>query len=178
MKKIIVFALIAILAISCQKDPIGGTATQAISGEWSVIYDAVDADGNVIIPDVNGGYSRVLTFCTSKNAADSIFVADEQYFTAFQGKIPCNLGQMAFGSADMTDNLYGSTAYHGAGMIVNNGKILEGAATTPSGMPADSIYFELSFDVDNLPGMVGVEWDHYVVSGFRFTGLEGDQDGF
>ena len=38
MKKIltIALALVSLAFISCQKDPIGGTATQEVSGQWYV----------------------------------------------------------------------------------------------------------------------------------------------
>ena len=46
-------------------------------------------------------------------------------------------------------------------------KILEGAALTPSGMPADSIVYMIQFD-DDPDGLT------YKVSGFRRTGFPAD----
>ncbi len=182
MKRLFLLAAIAILAISCQKDPIGSTVAKDVAGEWSVKYNAVNDNGELVDTDVLGGYSRVFTFNTSANATDTIYIADEEYFIGYQAKIPCKLEQKTFGSEDVLDNLYGSSAYHGPQMIVDKGIIIPGAATTPSGMPADSIYFELTFVggdyFTSMYASYGMEFTHYQVGGFRFTGFEGDQDGF
>lgn len=52
-------------------------------------------------------------------------------------------------------------------MKITDGKILEGAALTPSGMPADSIVYMIQFD-DDPDGLT------YKVSGFRRTGFPAD----
>lgn len=182
MKRILFLVSIAVLAISCQKDPIGSVAAKALAGEWSVTYQCVDDNGEVIDSNLAGEYLRVFTFNAANNATDSIFVADEQYFIAYQAKVPCNMEQKTFGTPDALENLYGASGYHGPEVIIDNGKILSGAATTPSGMPADSIYFELTFVggdyYTSLYGNYGMEYTHYIVSGFRYTGLAGDLDGF
>lgn len=182
MKRLFLLAAIAILAISCQKDPIGSTVAKDVAGEWSVKYNAVNDNGELVDTDVLGGYSRVLTFNTADEATDKIFIADEEYFLGYHAKISCDFTQKTFGSSDVLDNLYGNNGYHGPQMIVENGKIIPGAATTPSGMPADSIYFELTFVggdyFTSMYASYGLEFTHYEVGGFRFTGFEGDQDGF
>jgi hypothetical protein len=48
------------------------------------------------------------------------------------------------------------------------GKVLYDQATTPGGMPADSIVFYISFDD-------GDYYENYRVSGFRYTGLANDE---
>ena len=50
---------------------------------------------------------------------------------------------------------------------ITDGKILEGAALTPSGMPADSIVYMIQFD-DDPDGLT------YKVSGFSRTGFPAD----
>ena len=50
---------------------------------------------------------------------------------------------------------------------ITDGKVLEKAATTPSGMPADSIVYMVQFD-DDEDGLT------YIVSGFRRTGFPAD----
>ena len=47
-----------------------------------------------------------------------------------------------------------------------------GAATTPSGMPADSIVFIVTFDDDDYPEAFG--YYGYRVSGYRYTGFAAD----
>ena len=48
---------------------------------------------------------------------------------------------------------------------VTDGKVLAGAATTPSGMPADSIVFFVNVQGD----------DTYKIAGFRRTGFPADE---
>ena len=50
---------------------------------------------------------------------------------------------------------------------------MKGAATTPSGMPADSIYFELKLIDDAIAAAYG--YDSYQVCGFRYTGFAADE---
>lgn len=67
-------------------------------------------------------------------------------------------------------------------ITITDGKILNGAATTPSGMPADSIVFYVEFDDDYteddegnpvyVPEAYGFK--NYRVSGYRYTGLAND----
>ena len=69
-------------------------------------------------------------------------------------------------------------------ITITDGKILNGAATTPSGMPADSIVFYVEFDDDYSPvdeTMTDYEYTptlygfkNYRVSGYRYTGLAND----
>ena len=49
------------------------------------------------------------------------------------------------------------------------GRVLPQAATTPSGMPADSIVLYVSFSDDENPGT------KYKVSGYRYTGFTADE---
>ena len=57
-------------------------------------------------------------------------------------------------------------------LTITNGKILPGAATTPSGMPADSIVFNVTFNDDTYPTDYG--FDSYRVAGYRYTGFTKD----
>lgn len=53
MKKLIYLcmAILCMTFASCEKDEVGGTATQALAGEWYVTVDAVDANNNVTALD-------------------------------------------------------------------------------------------------------------------------------
>ena len=64
------------------------------------------------------------------------------------------------------DDFVENTSYD-CGVRITEGKIMEGAATTPSGMPADSIVYMIQFD-DDPNGLT------YKVSGFRRTGFPND----
>ena len=50
MKKAIYLLMLVVSMVftSCEKDEIGGTATEALAGEWYVRLDCVDASGNVV----------------------------------------------------------------------------------------------------------------------------------
>jgi hypothetical protein len=63
----------------------------------------------------------------------------------------------------------GFPEYEDIKVKITEGKILLGAATTPSGMPADSIYYKIQFDDDGVGGT-----EIYVVHGYRHTGLAND----
>ena len=184
MKKILTILTIAIfaVAISCQKDPIGKTETTALAGQWYVIYNCVDANGDIIpgFEDFNEGYSLALTFSVASNTVDSLWVSDTEKsnLLGYQVKVPCNLNDLTFGSSTEEPNRHPDSAGIGAGYmtdkaVVSNGKIFPGAATTPSGMPADSIYFEVKLSDDVLAATFG--YDHYQVVGYRYTGFAGDE---
>jgi len=181
MKKLIIFIALAFVAfaVSCQKDPIEKTETVDLSGQWYLIYNCVDANGDIIpgFEDFNGGYSLGLTFNTASNTTDSIFVSDIDNLLGFQVKIACDVANLTFGSANEETNImsggYGiSNGYITDKAIIKNGKIIPGAATTPSGMPADSIYFEVVLGGDALAAAYG--YDHYQAVGYRYTGFAND----
>lgn len=183
MKKVlfIIAAAIVAFAISCQKDPIGKTETAALAGQWYVLYHGVDENGDIIpgFEDFNEGYSLALTFSVASNSADSIWVSDTENsnFLGYQVKVPCNLGELTFGSENEAANINLSGAYAdgdiGETAVIKNGKIMLGAAKTPSGMPADSICFELSFKDDGYAAYYGHH--HYRIEGYRYTGLAADE---
>lgn len=180
MKKVtIILALLALAVFSCQKDPIGKTATVDLAGQWYLIYNCVDANGDIIpgFEDFNGGYSLGLTFNTAANDKDSIWVSDLTNLLGFQVKVPCDLAKLTFGSEDSFPNIDMGGAQGdgdiGATAIIKNGKILKGAATTPSGMPADSIFFEVILDSDAYAAAYG--YDHYQAVGYRYTGFAADE---
>lgn len=178
MKKavIIVFALV-LGFVACKKNPVENTATVDLAGQWYVIYNCLDASGKPIegFEDFNGGYSMALTFSTASNTADSIWVSDtkDMNLLGYQVKVPCNLQNLTFGSSTEETNVYGPSDYIGEKAIITNGKIILGGAKTPSGMPADSIYFELKLMDDAYAATYG--YDRYQVLGYRYTGFAADE---
>lgn len=177
MKKVtIILALLALAVFSCQKDPVGKTATVDLAGQWQIVYNCVDANGDFI--DVWDDPSMALTFNTAANDADSIWFSDLGGLFSIQVKIPCNLADLTFGSdvagvnIDETGTAF-KNGYIGLGTTIKNGKILKGAATTPSGMPADSIYCEIFIENDAYAAAYG--YDHYTAEGFRYTGFAADE---
>ena len=53
MKKVLyaILALATLTLASCEKDPIGGTATEKMAGQWYVQVQGVDAAGTVLYED-------------------------------------------------------------------------------------------------------------------------------
>lgn len=174
MKKILIIlsiAVMALTAISCQKDPIGNTATVETAGQWYVTVDAVDASGNLPDPDYADffgmGQFILLTANTAANKPNEMLVNDLGTFWEFNVKVACDQNNLTFGNSEAVENL----AYE-CMVSLFNGKIVKDGATTPSGMKADAIQFEISFDDDTYPEKYG--YDHYLVHGYRYTGLAND----
>lgn len=152
---------------SCEKDEIGGTATEKMAGEWYVTADAIDANGKVVYEDVFSlGRFHLDTYNLSSNSTDSMWIDDHKHFWEFKSKIKVDMNAMTFETIKSTNTLSGAT------VAIKNGKILLGAATTPSGSKADSIVFTVNFSDDTYPGSYG--FTSYRVSGFRYTGLKND----
>lgn len=171
MKKTFLYMAILVSSIlfftSCQKDEIGGTATQDMAGEWYVTAAAVDASGNVVDPDFFGlGHFHLDTYNTSSNSKTEMWIDDNGNFWEFKNKINVDLKAMTFQAIDAQNVSYDSK------VTITNGKILLGAATTPSGMPADSIVFNVTFNDDTYPA--DYNFDSYRVAGFRYTGFTKD----
>ena len=180
MKKIVYLFVAVLLFASCEKEDIGSTATEALAGQWYVHVDAVDENGDLVYSDAelfNIGNFLLLTYNTSVNTADTLFVDDLENFWNFRVKVSCNTKQKTFGNDDYADNFK-----YESGVKITDGKILNGEATTPSGMPADSIVFYVEFDDDftededgnplYVPTAYGFK--NYRVSGFRYTGFAND----
>lgn len=171
MKKVFyaIVALAALTLTSCDKDPIGGTATESMAGQWYVNVQGLDTDGSVLYEDEDLfqiGNFWLLTYNTADNDLDSMWIRDvDKAFWDFQIKVGCNQANATFGIAQGDDILNGITAE------ITNGKILYGAAKTPSGMPADSIVFDVLFSDDPYAGLY---YDRLRVTGYRYTGLAND----
>jgi len=173
MKKVLFLIMVvgAFLA-SCEKDKIGGTETQKIAGDWSVTVDAAAADGSVVYEDIFGmGHINILTYNTEKNVPNEMWVDDAGIFWDFQVLVNLDNANATF-STDNND--YVENNAYDSKVKITNGKVLYGAAKTPSGMPADSIVFYVSFDDDDYPAQYGYE--DYKISGYRYTGFANDAD--
>ena len=176
MKKLFyaIMVLASLTLASCDKDPIGGTATENMAGDWYCKAFYVTADGTV------GGYYatdfHVLTYNTAKNSPNELFVDDLGNFWTFKVRVNADPNTLTFSNASGTkseaydgDNLYDITCN------ITNGKILKQVAKTPSGMPADSIVFDILFgDDDDAVANGGTEYERLRISGYRYTGLAND----
>lgn len=169
MKKISFFLLsIGIFLIqSCKKEEIGSTATEKMSGEWSVRADALNSDGSLFAEDVYElGHFLLSTYNTADDNTSQMWLDDSDNFWKFKGKVNIDYASLAFSGENVQNVSYDSK------FTVLNGKILKGLAHTPSGMVADSIVFEIRFD-DEDPA---TPFDRYRITGYRYTGFVADED--
>lgn len=174
MKKILLYTVILISGIffttSCEKDEIGGAETEAMAGEWYVTGIAVDTDGNVVYGDddlFGIGSFHLDTYNTSSNSTTEMWINDNNNFQfGFSAKMNVDLNAMTFQATDALNTLDDSK------LTITDGKILYGAATTPTGAVADSIVFTINFEGDTYPADYG--YAAYRVAGFRYTGFPED----
>ena len=104
MKKVLYFAtlLLCMGLTSCEKEDIGGTATESMAGEWYVTVDAADANGNVVegLEDPFGlGKIHVLTYNASDNNPNVLIVDDLQNFWGFKAKTNCDQKTLSFSTS-------------------------------------------------------------------------------
>lgn len=155
MKKIL-FAAIAIITLglaSCEKDGPGETATLKMSGDWVMTFtDGTDA----------WGAPHGLTFNTSANVPNEIWVSDAGGFWDFQVKATCDQEALTFATNGWVDN-----AAYDCKVRITNGKITLNGETLPSGRVVDVISYDIEFDDDD-PGNV---WH---ATGHRYTGFQED----
>ena len=102
------------------------------------------------------------TYNTAANVPTEMWLEDGGNFWDYKVRVNVDYNARTFTTNDFVEN----TSYD-CGVRITEGKIMEGAATTPSGMPADSIVYMIQFD-DDPNGLT------YKVSGFRRTGFPND----
>lgn len=175
MKKIAYFIcslLAGVVLTACEKDEIGGTATEATAGQWYVTFDGADESGNVIegFEDLFGvGRVLILTTNTAANNANEMMVSDLGNFWDFKVKVATDPATMTF-QTTTTDNNNLVDGYEDINVKIEGGKILPQAGRQNNGSPADSIVFYISFSDDTYPANYG--YAKYKVSGVRYSGLE------
>lgn len=156
----LMLTMLILLSSACQEDPeIGGTATEALAGEWFIRL--LDSDNN----DLSGGYTSIVTYNSAANSTDEIIFSDQGniFEKAVRLKVPCNIEQLSFGSSAVIKNIWEDESE----FILNNGKIFLKSTQTPSGSIADSIRFELTDVADGNTT--------YILCGYRRTGWKEDQ---
>lgn len=173
MKKVLYFAtlLLCMGLTSCEKEDIGGTATESMAGEWYVTVDAADANGNVVegLEDPFGlGKIHVLTYNASDNNPNVLIVDDLQNFWAFKVKTNCDQNTLSFATST-SDNNNLVTDYEDINVTITGGKIIKNGGVQNNGSKADYIEFYVSFSDDPYPAAYG--YANYKVSGVRYSGL-------
>lgn len=188
MKKLIYFAALALAlaGTSCDKKDVGGTATEALAGEWIVTIDAVDKNGEPIEEGedyLGAGYVRLLTYNTSANQANEMWIDDMGAFDvatmysyggypnySIRCKINADVNALTFNSTAAENhadvNKYKSKLY---AVTIEDGKVLKGAAHQLNGSPCDSIVFYVKYVND--PWYPKDGYEKYRVSGIRYSGL-------
>ena len=167
-----VFAFTAIAGFtSCQQEvDAGGTAVQAMCGEW-VAYS----------PDFHRSF-RLKTSNTTNNDPKKIIVTDINTagtgtgFWGFAVKADCDVAQKSFSCTNVMNEYWtevnGVRRPYEIKISIRNGKITDKAIELPSGVKADKIEFEIWFediDDEDLPA------DYFCkMVGYRFSGFDED----
>lgn len=152
MKNIVAFFSMLLLLTACVKDrdnSAGGTATQAMAGEWWV---QIKVNNNLVVPD----YFKILTYNTAENVASKMWIDDYEHIWPFKFKIDVDPAAKTFSAASV------QSTYTNITVKLANGKILDNVTKGPvSKAVTDSIYFEAEFSDD--PGVT------YQFTGYKRT---------
>lgn len=161
-KTVIVAAIFSIAAFtSCENQgyddyDAGSYPTEALNGEWYI--DISDEAGNLYVT-----HALHKTYDDKGNLFITDRVGSSDDFTGWwtETQLDYNLENLTFSATESPNTADGSV------VTITEGKILKGAAHSPSGVVVDSIYFKGVFDYD--PETV------LIFSGFRRTGFEEDE---
>ena len=157
-----IFSACFLFFTSCEKDvDAGGTAVQKMAGDWWVTLELIE-DGVNYGDDYGLGPFLMYTYNTAANKSTEMWLEDDHNFWAYKIKVDVQYDKRAFSTAGFVDN-----DFYESQVKISDGIIMEGAAKTPSGMPADSIRYTIQFDDDD-PNI------HYIISGFRRSGFPAD----
>ena len=171
MKKIVYFiaaVCVSVLFASCDKEEPGGTATENTAGDWYVTADAIDDNGDVVIPDFNHGRFHVLTYNTAANTPTEMIVEDQGNFWDFKVRVAVDQNARTFFTTT-TENNNMVADYEDINVTITDGKILPKAGKQNNGSPADSIVFYVTFSDDTDAATYG--YTKIKVSGVRYSGL-------
>lgn len=171
MKKIVYFiaaVCVSVLFASCDKEEPGGTATENTAGDWYVTADAIDDNGDVVIPDFNDGRFHVLTYNTAANTPTEMIVEDQGNFWNFKVRVAVDQNARSFFTTT-TENNNMVADYEDINVTITDGKILPKAGKQNNGSPADSIVFYVTFSDDTYAATNG--YTKIKVSGVRYSGL-------
>ena len=151
MKKVLYLAtmLLCMAFTSCQKEDIGGTATESLAGDW---YVQASVGGEAIT-----GSFHLFTYNTSANNPNEIWIDDKGNFWDFKVKGTGDINSLTFSAANAQNVSYDCT------VNITNGKIIKNGGTQNNGSPADLLMMDVEFSDD--PGTI------YHLEGVRYSGL-------
>lgn len=158
------------------KEEPGGTAIEKMCGYWDVVYDAVDANGNVLYEDVyNAGTCTIFTYNLADNGTQYMWLDDQETFWAYKMIVNIDYDKRTFW-CDWKD-------YDAAGSgqaIITDGKIVENGGVNEHGKPTDSISFYIVFTDDgNIFNDEDPDAPYYAklwVHGVRHSGFSPDTE--
>jgi hypothetical protein len=171
MKKIIYslfsISMLLFLFTACDDEvEIWESSTGELDGNWYVSYDHSQYGEDPF----GVGLTMVHTYNTAADNGQEIWLTDEGNFWEYKVKIPASPLDLTFGGSDPVTSVVEG---YDIQVRVTNGKVIKGAVKLPSGVMADSIYFEIWFE--DLVDATGIENDTLYVSGFRQTGFQEDE---
>lgn len=151
------FALVfAMSACETYGDPeVKYSSTYPVSGEWYIEYYVGDAHvGDFALHTISN---------TAADDGKEIWIGDEGNFWTYKVKCPVNMSNLTFAGTEITSIVED----YGIKISIANGKVMEKAATVPSGVKTDSIYFEINFEDDAATT--------YIAKGYKKTGFLEDE---
>ena len=160
---ILLIAAVAFTFVSCNNDTEpGGTEVKSMSGEWWVTCTFESTPG--VWEDAVGGHVKFSTYNTAANKSTEMCLNDLGKIWPFKSVVDVDYTAKTFSTkaAVSTNNAAKPTVT----VLIKDGKVLKGAAKTPSGLAADSIVFYSTFSDDATTV--------YKISGFRRTGFPAD----
>jgi hypothetical protein len=171
MKKVLYLAalLFSVALTSCEKEEVGGTATQDMAGDWYVTVDAVDANGDLVYSDEEFfglGRIHVLTANTAANKAGEMILTDQGAFWGFSVKVSCDPQNLTFKTTTTEVN---NLDFDEINVSVTDGKIVKNGGVQNNGSVSDYIEFYINFSDDSYPEKYG--FAKYHVYGVRYSGL-------
>ena len=171
MKKSL-YSILALMAMllaftSCEKDEIENTAIVTMAGEWDVVVDAVDENGNVLYEDPYGeGTVQIATYNLASNGTNQMWLDDQGTFWNYKLIVDIDLDNLTFSCPEKDYDAAGTGT-----AIITDGKITPGGAVKANGMPNDAISFYVVFSDDDY---AGVAYDRLWGHGMRHTGFTAD----
>ena len=172
IKHILIIAFVAIAAMACRKaeDP-GGTALQAMCGEWQVYivewssWHNFDADGPI----------KLLTSNTAENVNNKMRIAFDDYnFVA-----DCDLGAETFSVTNSLSTHWIADSAYDSRVTVTNGKITRGVVAVPSGtFSQDKIEMTVALGEmrNRITEVVRLPAETVTIVGYRRTGFLEDEN--
>jgi len=158
MKKVLYLAtlLLCMAFTACEKEEIGGTATESLAGQWYVQANVVTASGVEEDPYEIGRF-QINTYNTAANNANEIWIDDNKNFWDFKIKASADVNGLTFSATNAANAKYDCT------VTVTNGKITKLGGKQNNGSPADYITMDVEFSDE--PGTI------YRLEGVRYSGL-------